>query len=1104
MNMRTPIGTAMTMVMLCVLSSVIAQGQGISGEILGTVKDPSGGAIQGAQIVIRNISTNEERHLTTDASGSYQATSLVPGTYGVQVTKEGFRTSNTDSVQLLVKQNREVDVTLQVGSTLETVQVSAAAVSLDTQDASQEQVITSRAISALPLNGGNYISLTHLSPGVVPINGQVSQGSGVFAQIGGRANTSVSIGGNREQDQTYTYDGVESKAYWLGAVGLFPPQDAIGEFKVQQGYLSPEFGPPAVVNVILKSGQDSVHGSAFEFLRNDKLDARNYFDTQKVPFRQNQFGITLGGRFPYSNKHHWFGYYQGFRIRTGSTMFGTVPSPGQLQGDFTDLVPLQDGGGCRFDPGNVTGNCLKTTTSQIIDPLTGTGFPTPNVIPSGRINSLAKALIPFFAAPNRPLDQNGNYVNTPGTPQTDDQFGIRTDHAVSNSDNLYGRFSYSNSEVSQPLFGPFPYSESTSPIKIRNFAIGWTHVFRPNLVNQIRFGYNNLQLSGVQPPGNANPTVIGFKNVTDIAGCVGFPSISIGQSSGYPTDSGVCFGSHDKDSLLYDNLSWVHGKHALSFGADIRRVSHLVYDQGGLDGSIGFFNAFSGNNTADFLLGAPSSGNFVLGSSAATNTGWWTSFYVNDDYRITNNLTLNVGLRYMNNGVLAPKEHNYSVFDFSSGTLLHPPQNGIPPGVANRSNTDFAPRIGLAYRVTNNAMIRSAYGIYYVDDPADELSFNASSPPTYGTISQFASTPGTLTYTVNQGLPSDLLFPASLIANVSPTGTADGTVTVFTRERNRRTPYVQNWLLSFQRTLPWSMLLDIAYVGNEGTHLSKRVDENTAVPLTGPPCTPTPVPGCDSRTLQERRPFPRWASVFKSGNFATSNYNSLQVKLQKDLSRGLDFLLGYTWSKAISEDDYDNLGSRNYSWLLLSADRSRAVYDRRQRFSMSLTYELPFARGATGVKRQLLSGWKASMINSFMTGAPFGVGTSNDYAQIGNVFGLARPDRICNGNLPVGKRTIQRWFDTSCFVAPVTPFPHLGNAGFNFLDSPGFTQVDLSAQKIFPLSETCHAEFRVDFFNAINKPNFGAPVNNIDAANDGTITSALAPRQIQLGLKIVW
>jgi hypothetical protein len=230
----------------------------------------------------------------------------------------------------------------------------------------------------------------------------------------------------------------------------------------------------------------------------------------------------------------------------------------------------------------------------------------------------------------------------------------------------------------------------------------------------------------------------------------------------------------------------------------------------------------------------------------------------------------------------------------------------------------------------------------------------------------------------------------------------------------------------------------------------------------------------------------------------------LQVKLQKDLSRGLDFLLGYTWSKAISEDDYDNLGSRNYSWLLLSADRSRAVYDRRQRFSMSLTYELPFARGATGVKRQLLSGWKASMINSFMTGAPFGVGTSNDYAQIGNVFGFARPDRICNGNLPVGKRTIQRWFDTSCFVAPVTPFPHLGNAGFNFLDSPGFTQVDLSAQKIFPLSETRHVEFRVDFFNAINKPNFGAPVNNIDAANDGTITSALAPRQIQLGLKIVW
>jgi hypothetical protein len=786
---------------------------------------------------------------------------------------------------------------------------------------------------------------------------------------------------------TYTYDGVESKAYWLGAVALYPPMDVLAEFKVQQGYLSPEFGPPVVVNVILKSGQDTFHGSAFEFLRNDGLDAKSYFDTQRLPFHQNQFGADGGYRFPHTDKHHFYAYYQGFRVVTSSTAYGVVPSAQQLnKGDFTDLVPTQNGGGCPYDPQNFTGNCLPTTSSQLIDPNTGQPFPTPNVIPAGRINSLASVLAPYFGMPNRPMDQLGNYSTAAHATQNDNQYGIRTDHTLSTKDNVHARFSFSNSAVNG--VGLFPAGGVQSPIDVRNLGVNWVHLFSPNLINEVRVGYNNLTLGGLLPGSGYNPAKLGFANVSDIAGCATFPDLYISQSSGFPTDAGDCYGSHDRDWLIYDNITWVHGQHSLSLGTDIRRVSHLVYDQGSLDGTIFFFNAFSGNTQADFMLGAVSFAYFGLGSSAATNDGWWSSWYGNDDYKVNRRLTLNLGLRYMNNQILAPEEHNYSYVDLTTGTLLYPPQDGLPPGVANHAWFNFAPRVGLAYEVTKSTVVRSSYGIYFVDDPADELSFDASSPPNYGTYEQSANGPGTLTYTVNQGLPTDLLPPVSLIANVPATGTPDGSIGLFTRDRHRSTPYVQMWSLSVQRTLPWQMLLDVAYEGNEGTHLSKRVDENTAAPLDGPPCDTNPGPGCDPRTIQQRRPFPNWASLFRSGNFATSNYNALQVTVQKSTSQGLSFLTAYTWGKAISEDDYDNLGSRNYSWLRLDLDRSRANYDRRQRLSMSISYALPFARNEHGFVNKLAGGWDLEMINSFTTGAPFGVSTSADYAQIGNVYGF--------------------------------------------------------------------------------------------------------------------
>jgi hypothetical protein len=594
-----------------------------------------------------------------------------------------------------------------------------------------------------------------------------------------------------------------------------------------------------------------------------------------------------------------------------------------------------------------------------------------------------------------------------------------------------------------------------------------------------------------------------MKNAQDLSGlgCVSLPSISIAFSSGFPSNGGNCYGGLDKDIILYDNLAWVRGKHSLSFGTDIRRASHLVTDQLYLDGSINFFGAYSGNSIADFVLGTPSETLFGIGRYSATNVGWWMSFYVNDDYRVSSKLTVNLGLRYTNDQVPVPKEKNYTWFDPATGLNRHPPEDGLPPGVANRATLDFAPRVGIAYRATTNTVIRSSYGLYFVPDPGDELSFNFGSPPTFTSIDTFASAPGALSATLNQGLPTDIVPPTSIISNIPETGTPGGTFGLFTRERDRHTPYVQTWILTIERALPWRMLLDVAYDGNKGTHLSKRVDINTAYPLTGPPCGSDPVPGCDSRSLDARRPYPNWGSIFFSGNRANSEYSALQIQLQKAPTQGLFFTAAYTYGKALDQDEY---GNRNYSWLLLSSDRSRASYDRRHIFSTALTFELPLGRTATGISRLILHSWQIASINSFVTGSPFTPRTGPDYAQIGQQYGFKRPDRICDGALSPGQRTLLKWFDTSCFVAPIQPFPHLGNSGYNILDGPGYMQTDLSAAKDFKLHERLNLQFRAEFFNLINRANFGIPGAVFNSATFGKITSALDPREIQVALKLRW
>ena len=1084
---------AMFGVSLFLFGQNFAYAQGATGTIFGTVADPSGAVVPGAQITVTNSATSAVRTTETNELGNYSLPSLVPGRYDVEVSMAGFRDARAAEVELLVEQDRDVSFVLELGTGVTEVSVVASTVELDTQTPSLGEVITAKPISDLPLNGRNYITLTHLAPGVIPMNSQVGDGAGPAFFTGNRKDVSVSIAGNREMDMIYTYDGVESKSYFFGAVGLFPPPDAIEEFKVQKNFFSPEFGPPAVVNLITKTGGDTIHGNVWEFHRNDNLNARNFFDADLPEFKFNQFGAAVGGPFPKSNKHHWFAYVDILRSRKGQTLLSTVPSAQQLQGDFQDLVPGVAGGGCPYDPQNASGLCMADPTSQIIDPLTGAGFDTPNVIPASRINSFAAVMVPLFRPPNKLHDARGNYSVSPSVRNDGAQYSIRTDHTLSEKDRVFGRFTWSNSDLITP--GIFPYVGVNTPLPVRNVAIGWTRIVRPTLVNEFRVGYNKNRLGFVPEPG-FDINALNYRNVTPFPECNAPPNIGISGTSGFPSTGGVlCLGGGDQDLAFYNNVAWTRGNHTLTFGADIRETDHRVRNDLFLSGVLGYNYAFSGNNLADFMLGHPSDLQFSDGTTTGTHEATWHQFYINDNFRVTQKLTLNLGLRYENNDVPAPLQGNARTFDPMTASLVSGGQGRFGPGIADRDNNDLAPRFGFAYRATENFVIRGGYGIYYSHDPNDEWSFNTFSPPTFGQvfINGDPNIPDDIVVTVNENQPTDLI-PDFDPALVPDDGTDAGSITLLSKQKARNTPNVQQWNVSIQRTLPGDTLLEIAYVGTKGTHLSKRVDQNIADPLSGPD---------DTRSIQERRPFPRWGGILTSTNRGNSNYHALQVRFEKAYSNGLSFLAGYTWSRAMSEDDYDNLGSRNYHRTLLDSDYGRALYDRRQRFVFSFTYELPVAQSAQGVAGQVLRGWRVTAINQFMTGAPFAIRTGVDYAQVGTAFGFSRPDRICNGNLPPSQRTVERWIDTSCFVAPDTPYPHLGNSSFNFLDTDGISEVTIGLHKEVG-SEKFRVQFRAEFFNSFNFPNFNNPDNSIDSATFGTVLGAQDAREIQFGLKLIF
>ncbi|PYT27863.1 MAG: TonB-dependent receptor [Acidobacteria bacterium] len=1097
-----------------ILTLVPLSAQTTTGSILGTVSDPTGAIIGGATVTIANMDTGIAVKTSTDSTGNYVVTPLAIGRYSVTVEASGFKKSVRTDITVNVQDRVRVDVALEVGAVTDTVEVQASAPLLQTDTSYLGQVVESQRIVDLPLNGRYFSRLAILTAGTAPTPaGARDEKTGGF-----------SSNGVRPYQNNYLLDGVDNNSMSEDMVNqasyvVGPPPDAIAEFKVQTNSMSAEFGRSggAVLNVTIKSGTNTLHGTFYEFLRNSALDAKNFFDSPTdpiPPFKLNQFGFSTGGPVlipkVYSGKNRTFFFfdYQGTRQRTGHTFFATVPPLAWRNGDFSGFRPI-------FDP--ATTDVAEQTRQPFAN----------NQIPQDRWNLIAKKLIDAFPAPNIPGDRDetgvsNNYLTNPVEPDTTNQFDARIDHKISDSDSIFGRISFSNNHLTPPGAIPPPidaadFASGDFLNNARNVVITETHIFTPRTVNELRLGYSRNRSERLQ-----------FNSTKNLSAQYGIPGVPFGPTNGglpqFNVDGLNSFGSAEYQPTveiqnvyhIVDSLSLIRGRHTIKIGAEIKpRVNFTILQPPYPRGELNFTGNFthdadqnhdSGLGAADLLLGTLDS---AILSSFIDDTFQQPGqfYYVQDDFKVTKKLTLNLGLRYEYVPHAMEKYNAQANFNIATNTLdiAHGRQDPLPPGwysqiAVNRNaprslvpneKHDFGPRIGFAYNLFKNTVIRGGYGIFYSSYEAGPLSIPnpGNNPPffnqtTYPSISPLEPNPKV--NSLSQGFPADALTNPDLPA-------------LFSLDPKFANPYVQHWNFSVQQELGWNTVWEVAYAGSKGTKLYEFRNAN--------PVAPSPDASAD-RASRRPRPYMDDLTYWCSCN--SSHYHSLQTKLEKRFSNNLSFLTAYTFGKAIDEKSqaslgfHDGGGSRNPfhpEW-----EKSRADFDIAHRFVNSLTYELPigrgkrFASGLHGVGEAMLGGWELQGIQSVNTGTPRTVQSRN----LSNGSGEGRPNRVPGVSLYPTNQSPDQWFNKDAFTFP--EFGTYGNSGRNILTTATQVNIDMSLFKDFRIKEGAKLQFRSEFFNMINHPNFRSDSlnNRFDQAGGGTYSAAWPSRQIQFALKFIY
>lgn len=1096
------------------LAASPGEAQVTTGTIQGTVKDSAGAVVPGATVTVTETGKQTSSTYTTDGEGGYTAPFLIPGTYEISVEVQGFRKHVRRGVVLQVNQRARIDVGLELGTFAEATEVTALAPLTRSDSGEMGEVIEERAIRELPLNGRNFATLVYLTPGVTA--GQINENLSGASTFNPRGASNFNALGSQANANAWLVDGIDNNEYTFNTVIVTPSVESVREFKVLTGTFSAEFGRGAgVVSVSTKSGNNEFHGTAFEYLRNERFDARNFFALPTAPtppLDRHQFGASLSGPIIH-NQTFFFVDYAGLKETRGLTFVNTVPTEKARRGDFSDyrtpagaLIPI-------YDP--LTTRANPNGPGLIRNPFPG------NIIPANRLNQVGLNVASIYPLPNGDGNFN-NYTSTANREVTDNAFTARVDHKKGERDSFFVRYSYNKYQLDAPQgqaqcclptpdfaqsrfdLGPFVAGIQNTRLTTHGGAFNWTHIFGPTVVNEFRFGFARTNPETRQSDfGTRAAESLGIQGINVSEFTSGLPNLNIQDVTGI--SGGPAFlpvNPKQTHWQLEDSIAWVRSRHSWKTGYRFILRKPSPFTNTDTRSSISINRNLTNNPAANrdgsglatLLLGYTTGGarGFLLEPYTMTNHEH--SLFVQDDWKVSDRLTANIGLRY--EGYVADTEEQDRLVNFDPVALklIYAGEDGATRAVNKKTRHNLAPRLGLAWDLTGDArnVLRAGYGVSYY--PLAQSASNLLGQQVPYTISQ--------NYSVETN-PSDfsrvplLSNPFPPIVQVKPRTTAElnaANPRVLGHGFGNETPSMQTWQVSYERQLSQTLMAEIAYVGSKGNHLVVCFNPNEVQPGPGSQAS--------RRLLQ---PLSNVSAIIQCDPINKSSYNSLQTKLLKRFSGGLQFLASYTFGKSLDygQSAASGGGAVGNGQTVTRMDlwRGPSGFDVRHRFVLSYLWELPFGRDRRwlngGLGEAVLGNWQFSGIVTLATGRPFTVFLSTGV----NNGAPSWPNRLGDGRLD--NPSPNQWFDIADFAAP--PPNTYGDSGRGILNAPGQKTVDVSLAKRIPLKGRVTLQLRADAFNLLNSPQFGFPNASIGSPTAGRITTTVGDnRQMQFAAKLDW
>jgi hypothetical protein len=1056
---------------------------GASG-ITGTVSDATGAAIPNVKITIGNEATSVERETVSSSRGEYIVRDLSPGSYSVTAEAPGFETTKTLHIVTEVDQVSTVNIALKVGATSTAVSVSGNAVTaLNTESGTVGTLVTAKQITTLPLDGRSWISLNYLTPGAVNFHGTTADES-IMASV---TPPNVVLNGLRGGNNAYYIDGASLQDRETQVIRVIPPLDSLSEFRVQTSNFGAEFasGAGGVISAATKSGTNSLHGSAWEYIRNNVLDARSYFDTSRPPLKRNQFGGVVGGPIVKS-RAFFFGGYEGFRQSEGQTLVTDYPTMAERSGD------------------------LSSISTPIVNPYTGKPYPN-NQVPVNPLS--AQWFADWIPLPNTnvPVGQ-GNFRSNAPAPIDYDSYVGRVDYSFSDKTSIFGRYLGTWAHGDTPWY----IAQFLRPVHNhgQNAAMQAIHTFSPSFVGQLNFNWNRVF---------ADETIANSENknmLTElglVSGAYGFtttafsaqapPEVSV---TGFGSMGSSLFGrprqfygdSYDGDLLFFFN----RGSHNIKFGGNVWREFYNFPEVINPTGGWSYNGFFTGNGLADFLLALPRSLSAIASPFYQDLWRWQNGLWFQDDWKINQKLTVNLGLRFDFDGRFLAHSGRVANLDLSNppiATLVYPVANapGCPVGGCSPVNPPgwnsflmdshkllWSPRLGLAYRLTNSAVVRTGFGMYWqplTADPSLNMSLN---PPFVQSIAA--------TYDMTTLATFDRANPLL--------NSAAAAIAAYATQHHIRDGLVYQWNLAVEQAIG-ANVFTLGYLGNVGTDLYSFSSPNLAPPGPGP--------------IQSRRPYTNFGGISFQYGETNANYNALQAKMERRFTNGLAYTAGYAWGKCLNNSDGTYIESQSDEYQQpnnRAAEYSSCEFDVRNALTFSYMYALPFGQGkaflssASGIVNKLVDGWQLQGITSMFSGS-HQTFVTNSWDNLNN-GGIGYPDKVCNPDRGRGQSNSQKvamFFNTACFAAPAGGTVGVANYVYGDsrrhpLSSPGEILWNMGLQKNTNVFERLNVRFTAESFNLFNRVNFQPPLTSFGTPQFGTITAANAGREIQFGLNLIF